>query len=48
MPCHTTQVFRYCLALNFRDEYRVHDDIFALLHDNVQVCYALLFSAVLR
>ena len=26
------QVFRYCLNLNFRDEYKVHDDIFALLH----------------
>lgn len=32
-----TQVFRYCLNLNFRQEYRVHDDIFALLHDNVQL-----------
>ncbi len=28
-----TQVFRYCLNINFRSEYRIHDDIFALLHD---------------
>ena len=32
-----TQVFRYCLNLNFREEYRVYDDIFALLHDDVQL-----------
>jgi len=32
-----TQVFRYCLNLNFREEYRVYDDIFALLHKNVQL-----------
>ena len=32
-----TQVYRYCLNLNFREEYRVYDDIFALLHDNVQL-----------
>ena len=31
------QVFRYCLNLNFRQEYRVYDDIFALLHDDVQL-----------
>ena len=31
------QVFRYCLNLNFRDEYKVHDDIFALLHDEVRL-----------
>jgi hypothetical protein len=31
------QVFRYCLSLNFREDYRVYDDIFALLHDNVQL-----------
>jgi len=30
-----SQVFRYCLNLNFRDEYRVYDDIFALLHEAV-------------
>ena len=29
------QVFRYCLNLNFREEYRVYDDIFALLHESV-------------
>lgn len=32
-----TQVYRYCLNLNFREEYRVYDDIFALLHENVQM-----------
>ena len=31
------QVFRYCLNLNFAEEYRVYDDIFALLHDEVQL-----------
>ena len=31
------QIFRYCLNLNFGDEYRIHDDIFALLHDDVQL-----------
>ena len=31
-----TQVYRYCLNLNFREEYRVYDDIFALKHKNVQ------------
>lgn len=31
------QVFRYCLNLNFREEYRIYDDIFALLHDDVQL-----------
>lgn len=35
VPDAKAQVFRYCLNLNFRDEYRVHDDIFALLHDEV-------------
>jgi hypothetical protein len=29
------QVFRYCLNLNFREQYRIYDDIFALLHDDV-------------
>ena len=37
VPDAKAQVFRYCLNLNFRDEYRVYDDIFALLHDNVQL-----------
>jgi len=31
------QVFRYCLNLTFGDDYRVYDDIFALLHDDVQL-----------
>ncbi len=35
-----TQVFRYCLNLNFRDEYRIYDDIFALMHRSVQVSEA--------
>ena len=35
VPDARTQVYRYCLNLNFREEYRVYDDIFALLHDNV-------------
>jgi hypothetical protein len=30
-----TQVFRYCLNLNFREEYRVYDEIFSLLHKHV-------------
>lgn len=37
VPDARTQVFRYCLNLNFREEYRVYDDIFALLHDDVNV-----------
>lgn len=37
VPDAVSQVFRYCLNLNFRDEYRVHDDIFALLHDDVEI-----------
>ena len=37
LPDAKSQVFRYCLNLNFREEYRVHDDIFALLHDDVQL-----------
>jgi hypothetical protein len=37
VPDARAQVFRYCLNLNFREEYRVYDDIFALLHDNVQL-----------
>ena len=32
-----TQVFRYCLSLNFREEYRVYDDIFALLYRAVRL-----------
>jgi hypothetical protein len=32
-----TQVFRYCLNLNFRNDYRVYDDIFALMHRNVKL-----------
>eukprot|EP00536_Pseudo-nitzschia_multiseries_P000059 jgi/Psemu1/321429/estExt_fgenesh1_pg.C_20043 len=31
------QVFRYCLNLNFKEEYRVYDDIFALMNDAVQL-----------
>jgi len=32
-----TQVYRYCLNLNFREEYRVFDSIFSLMHQNVQL-----------
>ena len=32
-----TQVYRYCLNLNFRAEYRIYDDIMCLLHDGVQL-----------
>lgn len=35
VPDAQAQVYRYCLNLNFRDDYRVYDDIFALLHDQV-------------
>lgn len=32
-----TQVYRYCLNLNFRQTYHVYDDIFALLHRDVRL-----------
>lgn len=35
LPDARTQVFRHCLNLNFRQDYRVYDDILSLLHDNV-------------
>jgi hypothetical protein len=31
------QVFRYCLNLNFKEEYRVYNDIFALMNDSIQL-----------
>ena len=37
VPDARTQVYRYCLNLNFRADYRIYDDIFALLHDEVQL-----------
>jgi len=37
VPDARAQVFRYCLNLNFRTEYRLYDDIFALLNENVQL-----------
>eukprot|EP00928_Gymnodinium_smaydae_P100356 TRINITY_DN9823_c2_g4_i1.p1 TRINITY_DN9823_c2_g4~~TRINITY_DN9823_c2_g4_i1.p1 ORF type:complete len:2328 (+),score=476.05 TRINITY_DN9823_c2_g4_i1:208-6984(+) len=37
VPDAKAQVFRYCLNLNFREEYRIYDDIFALLHEDVQL-----------
>ena len=37
VPDARAQVFRYCLALDFKQEYRVYDDIMALLHDDVQL-----------
>ena len=30
-------MFRYCLNLNFRAEYRIYDDIMSLLHDEVKL-----------
>ena len=30
-------MFRYCLNLNFKEEYFVYDNIFALLNKNVQL-----------
>jgi len=35
-----TQVFRYCLNLNFRENYKVYDDIFVLLHDDVKLAWS--------
>ncbi|KAL7554568.1 hypothetical protein ACHAWF_019036 [Thalassiosira exigua] len=35
LPDARTQVFRHCLNLNFRQEYRVFDDILTLLHKKV-------------
>jgi len=32
-----TQVFRYCLNINFREEYRIYDDIFALLNPKINI-----------
>ena len=37
VPDAKAQVFRYCLNLNYKEEYRVYDDIFALLHDDVKL-----------
>jgi hypothetical protein len=31
------QVYRYCLNLNFREDYKVYDDIFALMHERVHL-----------
>jgi len=31
------QVFKYCLNLDFKEDYRVHDEIFVLLNENVQL-----------
>lgn len=35
LPDARTQVFRHCLNLNFRQEYRIHDDILTLLNKSV-------------
>lgn len=32
-----TQVYRYCLNLNFRDDYRIFDDIMALMHEKISL-----------
>ena len=37
LPDARTQVFRHCLNLNFRQEYRIHDDILNLLNKNVKL-----------
>jgi len=37
VPDARHQVFKHCLNLNFRQEYRVYDDIFALLHPQVHL-----------
>ena len=37
VPDAKAQVFRYCLNLNFRSNYKIYDDIFALLHPEVQL-----------
>jgi hypothetical protein len=37
VPDARAQVYRYCLSLNFRQDYRIYDDIFALLHDDVRL-----------
>lgn len=36
LPDARTQVFRHCLNLNFRQNYKVYDDILSLLHPNVK------------
>jgi hypothetical protein len=36
-PLARTQVFRYCLSLNYGDNYRIFDDIMALTHRDVQI-----------
>jgi hypothetical protein len=35
LPDARTQVLRHCLNLNFRKDYRIHDDILSLLHRSV-------------
>ena len=35
LPDARTQVFRHCLNLNFRQDYRIFDDILSLLHKDV-------------
>eukprot|EP00746_Dinoflagellata_sp_MGD_P124033 gnl/MRDRNA2_/MRDRNA2_58642_c0_seq1.p1 gnl/MRDRNA2_/MRDRNA2_58642_c0~~gnl/MRDRNA2_/MRDRNA2_58642_c0_seq1.p1 ORF type:complete len:1612 (+),score=292.79 gnl/MRDRNA2_/MRDRNA2_58642_c0_seq1:504-4838(+) len=48
VPDARSQVFRYCLNLNFREEYRVYDDIFALLHHDVTLAGASDASRFVR
>ena len=31
------QIFRYCLNLNFRKDYKIMDDVFNLLNEKVQI-----------
>lgn len=37
VPDARSQVFRHCLNLNWRQDYRVFDDILSLLHDHVEL-----------
>ena len=37
VPDACTQVYRHCLNLNFRQEYKIYDDILALLHPKVHL-----------
>ena len=37
VPGRWHKSYRYCLSLNFRQDYRIYDDIFALLHDDVRL-----------
>jgi len=42
------QVYRYCLNLNFRANYKVYDDIHALKHETVQFVSSPLYRSMSR